>query len=588
MPYVSTQIHRFLAVVLALTVSACTNQQPVAQVPESQPPAPALPPAPEPEIAQVPDRPFEADTLYALLVAEIAGSRNRYDIAVSNYVQQALATRDPGVTARAARIARLLNAHEAALEMADLWLQLEPNAPEAHFIAGAELARKGKLIEAAEHSAVLLGHGDEGFFDAIAGSAIQANDENQITQLQEKYTELLQAYPDNSNLHLGLSLLLHKQGKLEQALQAARRASQLAPNDHQAGLQEAHILQAMGRAEEARESLARLVSQHPDNQRLRLQYARLLASTDLKTAQQQFGKLVEQSPGDPDFTFSLGLIQLERGLLPEAADQFENLTNGSEHSDAAHYYLGQIAQTQGDLESALHHYLQVEPSSEYLPAVMQAADILASLNGLDEALQYLQTEREKAETEDRDDLYLLEAELLNKSGDEAGALTALDAGLAESPESVRLLYARGMLFTQMDLINRAEQDLKRIIELAPDNAAALNALGYTLADRTERLDEAYEYIKAALKLEPEDASILDSMGWVLYRQGKHAEALNYLLKAMEKSPDHEIAAHLGEVLWVSGAQQEAVQVWQTGLQLNPDSPLIHETLERLNADLDLQ
>ncbi len=572
--------------VLPLLLSACASQpqepEPVAPEPET---AQVEPP---PAVEMIPDREFEADTLYALLVAEIAGSRNRYDIAVSNYVHQALATRDPGVTARAARIARLLNAHDAALEMAMLWIELDPDNSEAHFIAGAELARVGKLTAAAEHSAVLLEQGEEGFFEAVAASAAQADDEGTVIELQERYLKLLQEHPDNASLHLGLSLLQFYTGELEPALASARRAAELDSSNPQAALQETRVLQEMGRTEQALEKLARLVDTYPENQRLRLQYARILASTDLAKAQQEFATLVEQSPGDPDFVFSLALIQLERGLLVEAAEQFRSLTNGGEHSNSAHYYLGQIAASRGDPDAALHHYRQVDEGAEYLPAVMQVAQLLLQQESMFEALDYLREERRTASQNVQDNLYLLEAELLSDAGEHTEALTALNDGLRNFPESSELLYGRAMLFTFQDRIDLAEQDLKQIIALDPNNVAALNALGYTLADRTDRLEEAYGYIQQALAMEPNDAAILDSMGWVNFRLGNHREALTYLRKAIAMTPDHEIASHLGEVLWVTGAKEEAQQVWQEGLQLNPSSHVIRETLNRLNVDLDEQ
>lgn len=565
-----------------LTLSACANQPPSPQEEEDAPQVPHPIASLETPVEY---RPLPADTMYALLVAEFAGSRNRYEIAVSNYVQQAQLTRDPGVTARAARIARLLNAQEAALEMALLWLELEPHSSEAHFIAGAEFARAGELIKAAEHSAILLDQGEEGFFEAIAASAAHDNDTTVALELQEKYAELLQRHPDSASLHLGQSLLLHMAGDLEPALEAARRAAELNPDDYQAGLQEMRILQQMGKTEQAEQGMARLVEQYPDNQRLRLQYARMLAHSDLAEAQSQFKTLIEQSPGDPDFTFSLGLIQLERGLLAEAASQFRSLTGGDEHNDSAHYYLGKIAEQRGDQDAALHHYQQVRDGNDYLPAVMQAAEILVEKGDADGAVNYLRRERARADTKFRDGLYVLEAEVMSETRGQQEALEVLNAGLAQSPESNRLLYARAMRLVEADRLPEAERDLKKVIELTPNNAAALNALGYTLADNTNRLEEALDYISAALSLAPDDASILDSMGWVQYRLGNHDEALDYLRRAMADTPDHEIAAHLGEVLWVTGDQQEARDIWRAGLELNPKSSVIRNTLERFNVDL---
>ena len=142
-----------------------------------------------------------------------------------------------------------------------------------------------------------------------------------------------------------------------------------------------------------------------------------------------------------------------------------------------------------------------------------------------------------------------------------------------------------MLYSRIDYLDAAEKDLRRILDINPQHASALNALGYTLADRTDRLDEAYVYIKKALELTPDDPAVLDSMGWVEYRRGNYQASLKLLRKAMAAMPDHEIAAHLGEVLWVTDSKQEAIGIWLEGLKLNSQSQIIHSTVHRLNADI---
>jgi tetratricopeptide (TPR) repeat protein len=180
-------------------------------------------------------------------------------------------------------------------------------------------------------------------------------------------------------------------------------------------------------------------------------------------------------------------------------------------------------------------------------------------------------------------LFGIEADLLSRSGDLEGAVVALSRGLDTNPESASLRYARAMLGEQLDNLTLMERDLKAIIASDPENATALNALGYTLADRTQRFDEAYELISRALALQPGEPAILDSMGWVLYRKGEYAEAIGYLERAYAAFPDPEVAAHLGEVLWVSGDTDGAVKIWEAALEEAPDHEVLVTTIRRLRT-----
>lgn len=579
LPPRGARIARYLSTGMAcLILSSCASQKVIAP-PEPVPVEPQQP-------VYVEDRPFSSDTLYALLVAEIAGERQRFDVMLSNYIQQAEATDDPLVTARAARLARFLSAHDAALRMANHWLSLEPENPEAHFIAAAELVQSDQLLDAIIHAEFLLEHGETSGLDAIAARAQQSQDPDQSAKLLEEYQRMLAENPAQPALLIGASLLYQDLGELEQALSHAQAAAALEPDDFQAAAQETRVLQQLGRHDQAREKLAQLIARHPANAHLRLQYARTLLKTDLAAAQKQFETLLEQAPGDADLIMTIGLIELERQRLDAAKARFQSLLESDHHHSAAHYYLGRIAAAQNDREQAIHHFGQVGPGSDYLPALSQLTELMAAAGETEAAVALVRQKRSETSADHSElleGLYLLEAYVLSSQNQLDEALAPLQQGLEQFPDSTRLLYTRAMLFTRLDDLRRAETDFKKVLALKPDNAAALNALGYTLADRTDRLEEAYQYIREAYRLDPDDPAIIDSLGWVEYRRGNHEAALKNLRNAMELMPDHEIAAHLGEVLWVTGNKREAQQVWQRGLHLHPDSPIILETMQRLRA-----
>ncbi len=562
---------------LASTLSSCSS------IPEATV-APAV--TKVTETTSVDDRPFEMDTLYALMVAEMAGDRHRFDIMLSNYVQQAEATHDIGVIARAARLARYLKAHPTALDMGLLWSQLDPTNKEAHYIAAAELVHANRLIEAMFHAKVLIESNETSGLDAIGARAQQGGDITVTKQLLSEFESLVELHPNHHELLVGLSLLYQHAGQLEQALSYVQKASSATPDDFQAKALETRILHQLGRTEEALAKLKQLVLEHPQNPALRLQYARSLLKTDLTGALEQFTRLMEADPNNADITLTLALIEYEKGLLKQAKEHFESLNKHARHGSAAQFYLGRIALTHKQPKKAVSHLLQVVPGVNFLPAQSLISDIYISLNQAKNAIAHVRALRKNTPAKrpkQTQGLFLLESRILSTQGQFLESIALLKQAIEQFPKASRLIYSRAMLFTRINEPSNAEQDLKRVIELNPNNAAALNALGYTLADRTDRVEEAYQYIQRAYALTPDDPAVIDSLGWVEFRRGNHKQALANLRHAMQAMPDHEIAAHLGEVLWATGQTKQAKEIWQSGLRLNPNSPIIHSTIKRLKA-----
>lgn len=527
-------------------------------------------------------RAFTSETLYALLAAELAGSRQRFDIALSNYVQQAHQTRDPQIAARATHIARFLSAEQAVLDSAMLWVEVAPEDTEAQLNAALALLNNGRLQEAFELSRQLHAKGEHTLFQNIAASANNATD-TQREQLLEGYQELLDEQPEHRELLIGTGLLLQQQGELEKARDYSARALKHHPDSVAAILLEATLLNQLERNDQALQLIVEGLEEQPESVRLRLQYARLLTQHDLGLAQEQFEVLVEQEPVDPDLRLSLGIVALERNDVEMARTSFETLLDMDAHLSTAHYYLGQLAASEGQEEDALLHYLQVEPGSDFLQATLNVLDILLSREEVEAANDHM--ERLRNRFPDRAaDLFLLQARTLLEKGFPNDGEEVLDRALRAHPTHSDLRYARAMLYDQQGRLNATEEDLRTLLKYDPNNATALNALGYILADRTDRYEEALALISQALSLKPEEPAILDSMGWVLYRLGRPEEALPYLQQAMDAYPDQEIAAHLGEVLWQLGHQDEARETWGQGLDEDPDSTLIIETMQRLKAD----
>ncbi|MGP9825134.1 tetratricopeptide repeat protein [Ectopseudomonas khazarica] len=524
---------------------------------------------------------FSQETLFALLTAELAGQRNRFDIALGNYVQQANATGDPAVAERAFRIAEYLGAEQAALDSALIWAQNAPQNIDAQRAAAVQLARAGRYDESMTYMEQVLQRQGDTHFDFLALSAAETDPDTRAGLLQG-FDRLLNKNPDNSQLLFGKAILLQQDGRAEEALELLEErpgsAKEVSPL-----LLRARLLQSLGRGEEALPLLQKGIRENPDDKRLRLTYARLLVEQDrLDDAKGEFSKLVQENPNDDDLRFSLALVCLEAEAWEEAIVYLEELVERRSHVDAAHYNLGRAYEELEDSDSALQEYGMVGPSNDYLPAQQRQAELLFNQQRNDDASRRLAEARE-AQPDYAIQLYLIEAEGLSNHDQVDSAWQVINQGLEQFPDDLNLLYTRAMLAEKRDDLAQLEHDLRYILEREPDHAMALNALGYTLADRTTRYQEAHDLIEKAHQLNPDDPAILDSLGWVNYRLGNLEEAERFLRLALKKFPDHEVAAHLGEVLWAQGKQREARSVWREALAETPDSPILRDTLSRLTG-----
>nr|WP_322939631.1 tetratricopeptide repeat protein [Pseudomonas sp. s4] len=524
---------------------------------------------------------FSQESLFALLTAELAGQRNRFDIALGNYVQQAQETGDAGVAERAFRIAEYLGAEQAALDSALIWASNAPDNIDAQRAAAVQLARAGRYDESMTYMEQVLQRQGNTHFDFLALSAAETDPDTRAGLLQG-FDRLLSKNPDNSQLLFGKAILLQQDGRAEEAL-ALLEDSSAGATEVSPILLRARLLQSLGRGQEAMPILQKGIRQNPDDKRLRLTYARLLIEQDrFDEAKGEFSKLVLENPNDDDLRFSLALVCLEAEAWEEAIVYLEELIERRSHVDAAHYNLGRAYEALDDNDSALQAYALVGPSNDYLPAQQRQAELLLSQQRSAEASALLAQARE-AQPDYAIQLYLIEAEGLSNHGQLEPAWKVITEGLEQFPNDLNLLYTRAMLAEKRDDLAQLETDLRYIIEREPEHAMALNALGYTLADRTTRYQEAFELIAKAHQLDPEDPAILDSLGWVNYRLGNLPEAERLLRQALEKFPDHEVAAHLGEVLWAQGKQREARRVWRDALEATPDSPILRDTLLRLTG-----
>lgn len=554
----------------AVLLTACA-------LPASQP----APTPPEPQAADTrqPTRPLPEDSVYDLLIAEFALRNQDLNTALAQYRKQADATGDVELIATTARLADYMDRYTLAETYAMRWLEADNDASEAHFILANALARQGQVLDALPHMERVLELGGDSNFATLSAAALTRPD-NEKAAFYQAINDALQRHPVDNSLRTGTALMLQYHHEEEAALSLIRQVLDEEPDNVHALLIETRTLSQMGRDDEAMTRLKYAVDNNPHHKRLRHDLARRLVKTDLYQAKAHYEVLARQYPQDHDILLELMLINRELDHDGEADQQLKVLSDDPEHRSRAHYVLGRLAEEERDWADALSHYENATQSPEFSEASRRLASISLSTEGQEKALARLKALRE-AQPEQAEILYLLEAEILRKERLNQRGMTLMTQALAELPNSDQLRYARSLFAEGIGDLKTVETDLRHILARKPDDVAALNALGYTLANLSSRLDEAQQLVSRALTLEPDDPAILDSYGWILLLKGNTQEALNYLERAFAQDSDHEIAAHLGEAYWLLGREDEARKVWQEGLKNTPDSPIIYDTLKRL-------
>jgi tetratricopeptide (TPR) repeat protein len=522
------------------------------------------------------------ELLYQLLVAEFSGQQGALRLSAATYLETAHRTRDYRLARRATRIAVYARENRIALNAARLWVELEPANNEAHKSVAALLIAAGEHTAARPHLERLLqSERQDSNHGYLLVATLLASDPDNKRAL-ETMAGLVAATPTNPHALYAQAHLASQLGSNDTAHSVLQKLLAIEPEHSQGLILHARVLHALGDTEGALESTKHALSLSPENHQLRLTYARMLVDARLlKEARQQFTILSEATPNDVDVAYALGLLAMEAGDLDDAEGHFEKLLLHRQREEESRFAMAQIAEARQHYDEAIEWFSSIAQGERYLEAQLQAARLIARHHGMERGRNYLR-ELETQNDDERIQLYLAEAELLNDAGEHQQAMEVYAEGLKHYHDNTELLYARGITAEKLSRIDITERDFKRIIEQNPEDAHALNALGYTLVDRTERYQEGYDYIERAYQLQPDDVAILDSMGWALYRLGRLEESLNYLQRAAAKMRDGEIAAHLGEVLWAVGKKADARHVWEKALEFAPNHKVLQQTIKRFN------
>lgn len=527
------------------------------------------------------------DIYYHLIVAELARMRNQREIAIEHYLQASKLSSDPEIAEHATRLAFYAKDYDSAYKAAQRWIELAPENDKALQSVAVVALVEGRSEAALKYLNRILQREEAGSqhgFQVVANLLGRARGEHD-EQAMQIMGQIVAERPGNAHAHLAYGELALLFGRFDDADRAFKRALAIEPDLPDALISHARLLYERGNVDEALANLRMAVDDLEDNERVRLAYGRLLLETKrYQQAREQFTLLSQAAPEDSDYLYTLALLELDIEDTAAAETHLRRLLELGERVDEAHYYLGRIAESKQALDQAMKEYERVGRSEYQFDAQMRIGRLLAQSGQLEAGLGYLRSLRmQNPESSIAVRLYLTESSILGDDRRYQEAIDVLSEALQSVPGNTDLLYSRALLYEKVDRVDLLEQDLRAVLLREPENADALNALGYTLADRTARYEEAYDLITQAIKLKPDEAAIIDSMGWVLYRLGRVDEAVTYLKRALSLQYDNEIAGHLSEVLWVVGQHKAAKTLLESALEKSPDDKTLLQVKEQLDA-----
>jgi tetratricopeptide (TPR) repeat protein len=558
-----------LALSLGTLLAACANVRPTASA------------SPAPVAVATPVSP-ESDLMAKLLAAQFALQESDLKAGAQGFADAAALSKDPNVAEEATRLALTIKNWPLARMSLERWQSLAPKDPGVLQARAWIAIGEGRPDDAFADLDALASRSDEQGWRLIAQTLLGTDDKAAAARLLERIATPAHLADSEANW-VAVSQLAFKLGDKASSRRVADGAVARF-HGGEAYAWSARLALDRGDKVAARSLYAEALKRDPKSVRLRGGYAALLADSGDNAAA---ARALAQGPQD-DTTYAARAAYAARADDKAALSSlYRELDTDKDARDGSRLFLlGQVAELLDKREDALAWYREIgEEDEHWFDAQTRQAIVLDQLGRTDQALEFLRQLQAQTGEDSMQlgNVYLLEADLLSRKGRKHDALVVYERGLETLPDDPRLLYARALLAAEEDDLPAAERDLRRVIALKPDDAEALNALGYTLADRTDRRAEALELIERAISLKPDEPAIIDSLGWVRYRMGDLDASIKELRRAYEKQADPEIAAHLGEVLWVSGERDEARRVWEQGRKKDAKNKALLETIRRLTT-----
>jgi tetratricopeptide (TPR) repeat protein len=532
------------------------------------------------------------ELMFRYLSAEIALQRGNAFSAYATMLSIARSTSDPRLARRATEMAMSGSLPAEALKAARVWHEIAPHSEEASQVLLGLQLQSNRPDEAKQSLAAMLSGSSPTTLPLAIG-----NVQRLLSRLPDRaraaslLKELLEPYRDAVDARLALAQMAMVSGDRAAAIKELQNTLTKFPASEMAALMLAQIAEDKA---EATKTLVDFLKKNPKAREVRLAYSRMLFEQGkIVDAKKEFKTLLQQTPNDQTALYALGLLSAQANEMADAEKYLSTyIANLKDQPDRerdatqALMVLAQIAEDRSD-EAGVIKWLQLVPElgqSGAVNATIKRAQLQAKAGKLDEARKLL-NEADVNNDDERVKLIIGEAQLLKESGKLSDATRLIEDALELYKNNIDLLYELAMLAEKNQQFDLMESTLRKVIQLAPDSQHAYNALGYSLADRNLRLQEAHDLIKKALSLAPEDPFIMDSMGWVEFRLGRLERAEELLRRAFAIKADPEIAAHLGEVLWVLGREEEAKKLWRNAGGKDSKNDTLKSTLKRLQVKL---
>ena len=541
------------------TVKKTTTDRASSDISEAEPDTEAIQ-------ENLPDVELSPDLMYKLMLSDIARQQSNNDLALAALVDSAIETRDPRLAAQATRLAVIVSRFPTAIQMARLWQELSPDNVDAYQTLGNLLVVENQPEQAVVYYSKALSLTDDKnrsqLLKQISGTLIRYSSQIQALALIE---QLAKEYPNSADVALAHASVASKLKQYDVANVAIDRTLALDPGNDDAAVFKFSLLVLQKRDKEAEKFAAQYLKKYPKSIVLRTVLARYyLESENLDDAEKEYLIIHRQDKTSVIAPMALALIRIDNKKYDDATRYLEKVLELQSNNDLARMYLGDIAALQKRQDDAIQWYRSVTDTEQMFTARLRLVEVIKQRDGVDAALRELEAMIPESPHQ-QIDIILLNNELLIEAGRDDEAMELLNDALSDNPDNIDLLYARAMIFARKENVAGLEKDLQHALEIKPGHVQSLNAYGFTLADLTDRYTEAYSLISAAHKQKPDDPFILDSMGWVEYKRGNYAEAEGYLVRALAKRNDPEIAYHLTEVLLAAGKTNEANKVWSKAI-----------------------
>ncbi|MGR8931404.1 MAG: tetratricopeptide repeat protein [Gammaproteobacteria bacterium] len=527
---------------------------------------------------------IDEEVLYLLMAAELAGQRNQYDLALDAYLQAAKRVDDPRIAERAVKIGMFLKDEKRTREALEIWLSKSPENLAARKFA-ALLAIKNADRESAIVNLDAVYQEDPAGFEGGMLEMVKALEKEGRTQFIYDVLEgLAEKHPDEAGLLFLQAVLASMQHDNGLAQQKINRVLELQPDWNRAIIFQAQLAGRSGDMAKAREYLEKAVKQAPGDRQLRKMLLEVLVdAAAYDDAIKLCQSVLDEHPDDGETLFAMALIYLQQNQADKAENYLEKMVNDPDWEGRASFYLGKIELDRERFDKALKWFERAEANGFGFEADVASISLLFNQKRLDEAeLRIKKLESKYPDQQLR--ILMLKAELYNQLGKRQEAFDVLTQVLSKVPDNRDALYARALVAERLNRLDVLESDLRKILDKNPEDVGALNALGYTLADRTQRYEEAEKLLSKAISLQPDEAVIIDSYGWLQFKRGKNELALEYLQKAYAKQQENEIAAHIAEVLWVMGKEKEAKSFFESILKKFPDDEYLLKFKSRFLSD----